>query len=193
MFINLVLTASYNLIFLVVSIVLKTIRHTYKMIESVFHLQFFDLMLVMAEPTASGVFCNRMLSMVNSEDVNAIIQAQRHMWVSHCQMWFVCSFTPPSLISFACKSKLNDTSCFAPVSPDKYSSCHSITGWIALKKPMKCWLTSMGYLMWDYNRWMNASYCTPAPLWRWRKIWTASSEGSGKLQLSYYLSCKCTV
>uniref|UniRef100_A0A8C6WPU3 KxDL motif-containing protein 1 n=1 Tax=Neogobius melanostomus TaxID=47308 RepID=A0A8C6WPU3_9GOBI len=31
------------------------------------------------EPTASGVFCNRMLSMVNSEDVNAIIQAQRHM------------------------------------------------------------------------------------------------------------------
>uniref|UniRef100_A0A3Q3FM88 KxDL motif-containing protein 1 n=1 Tax=Labrus bergylta TaxID=56723 RepID=A0A3Q3FM88_9LABR len=30
-------------------------------------------------PTASGVFCNRMLSMVNSEDVNAIIQAQRHM------------------------------------------------------------------------------------------------------------------
>ncbi|KAK2917977.1 kxDL motif-containing protein 1 isoform X2 [Channa argus] len=33
----------------------------------------------MAEPTASGVFCNRMLSMVNSEDVNAIIQAQRHM------------------------------------------------------------------------------------------------------------------
>lgn len=37
------------------------------------------LMLVMEEPTASGVFCNRMLSMVNSEDVNAIIQAQRHM------------------------------------------------------------------------------------------------------------------
>lgn len=33
----------------------------------------------MAESTASGVFCNRMLSMVNSEDVNAIIQAQRHM------------------------------------------------------------------------------------------------------------------
>ncbi|XP_068595815.1 kxDL motif-containing protein 1 [Brachionichthys hirsutus] len=33
----------------------------------------------MVEPTASGVFCNRMLSMVNSEDVNAIIQAQRHM------------------------------------------------------------------------------------------------------------------
>lgn len=33
----------------------------------------------MEEPTASGVFCNRMLSMVNSEDVNAIIQAQRHM------------------------------------------------------------------------------------------------------------------
>uniref|UniRef100_A0A3B4BGZ8 KxDL motif-containing protein 1 n=1 Tax=Periophthalmus magnuspinnatus TaxID=409849 RepID=A0A3B4BGZ8_9GOBI len=31
------------------------------------------------EPTASGVFCNRMLSMVNSEDVNAIIQAQRHL------------------------------------------------------------------------------------------------------------------
>lgn len=44
-----------------------------------FHLQFVDLMLAMAEPTASGVFCNRMLSMVNSEDVNAIIQAQRHM------------------------------------------------------------------------------------------------------------------
>lgn len=40
------------------------------------------LMLAMEEPTASGVFCNRMLSMVNSEDVNAIIQAQRHMWVS---------------------------------------------------------------------------------------------------------------
>lgn len=37
------------------------------------------LMLAMEEPTASGVFCNRMLSMVNSEDVNAIIQAQRHM------------------------------------------------------------------------------------------------------------------
>lgn len=34
---------------------------------------------MMVEPTASGVFCNRMLSMVNSEDVNAIIQAQRHM------------------------------------------------------------------------------------------------------------------
>ncbi|CAG5958173.1 kxDL motif-containing protein 1 isoform 1-T2 [Menidia menidia] len=33
----------------------------------------------MEEPTASAVFCNRMLSMVNSEDVNAIIQAQRHM------------------------------------------------------------------------------------------------------------------
>ncbi|XP_059917346.1 kxDL motif-containing protein 1 [Gadus macrocephalus] len=33
----------------------------------------------MTEPTASGVFCDRMLSMVNSEDVNAIIQAQRHM------------------------------------------------------------------------------------------------------------------
>ncbi|XP_023666678.1 kxDL motif-containing protein 1 [Paramormyrops kingsleyae] len=31
------------------------------------------------EPTASGIFCDRMLSMVNSEDVNAIIQAQRHM------------------------------------------------------------------------------------------------------------------
>ncbi|KAG9342634.1 hypothetical protein JZ751_016071, partial [Albula glossodonta] len=33
----------------------------------------------MMEPTASGMFCDRMLSMVNSEDVNAIIQAQRHM------------------------------------------------------------------------------------------------------------------
>ncbi|KAK1167159.1 kxDL motif-containing protein 1-like [Acipenser oxyrinchus oxyrinchus] len=31
------------------------------------------------DPTASGMFCGRMLSMVNSEDVNAIIQAQRHM------------------------------------------------------------------------------------------------------------------
>ncbi|XP_017329543.2 kxDL motif-containing protein 1 isoform X1 [Ictalurus punctatus] len=31
------------------------------------------------DPTASGIFCSRMLSMVNSEDVNAIIQAQRHM------------------------------------------------------------------------------------------------------------------
>nr|XP_015207362.1 PREDICTED: kxDL motif-containing protein 1 [Lepisosteus oculatus] len=31
------------------------------------------------EPTASGMFCDRMLSMVNSEDVNAIIQAQRHI------------------------------------------------------------------------------------------------------------------
>uniref|UniRef100_H3AHU2 KxDL motif-containing protein 1 n=2 Tax=Latimeria chalumnae TaxID=7897 RepID=H3AHU2_LATCH len=31
------------------------------------------------EPTASGMFCGKMLSMVNSEDVNAIIQAQRHM------------------------------------------------------------------------------------------------------------------
>ncbi|XP_026869688.1 kxDL motif-containing protein 1 [Electrophorus electricus] len=31
------------------------------------------------DQTASGIFCNRMLSMVNSEDVNAIIQAQRHM------------------------------------------------------------------------------------------------------------------
>lgn len=43
----------------------------------------------MVEPTASGVFCNRMLSMVNSEDVNAIIQAQRHMWV---QWWDWFSF-----------------------------------------------------------------------------------------------------
>ncbi|XP_061578075.1 kxDL motif-containing protein 1 [Cololabis saira] len=33
----------------------------------------------MVEPTPSDVFCNKMLSMVNSEDVNAIIQAQRHM------------------------------------------------------------------------------------------------------------------
>ncbi|XP_029379339.1 kxDL motif-containing protein 1 [Echeneis naucrates] len=33
----------------------------------------------MAETTAASVFCGRMLSMVNSEDVNAIIQAQRHM------------------------------------------------------------------------------------------------------------------
>lgn len=48
--------------------------------EQRFFLQlFFVLMLIMVEPTASGVFCNRMLSMVNSEDVNAIIQAQRHM------------------------------------------------------------------------------------------------------------------
>ncbi|KAM4707454.1 kxDL motif-containing protein 1 isoform 1-T1 [Discoglossus pictus] len=31
------------------------------------------------EPTASGVFCSRILNMVNSEDVNAIILAQRHM------------------------------------------------------------------------------------------------------------------
>ncbi|XP_075759010.1 kxDL motif-containing protein 1 isoform X2 [Pelodiscus sinensis] len=31
------------------------------------------------EPTASGVFCSRMLSMVNSEDVNAIILAQKNM------------------------------------------------------------------------------------------------------------------
>ncbi|MGH0150606.1 UNVERIFIED_CONTAM: hypothetical protein FKN15_019614 [Acipenser sinensis] len=31
------------------------------------------------DPTASGMFCGRMLSMVNSEDVNAIIQAQKHM------------------------------------------------------------------------------------------------------------------
>lgn len=37
------------------------------------------LILAMEEPTASDIFCNRMLSMVNSEDVNAIIQAQRHM------------------------------------------------------------------------------------------------------------------
>uniref|UniRef100_A0AAQ4S4L2 KxDL motif-containing protein 1 n=1 Tax=Gasterosteus aculeatus aculeatus TaxID=481459 RepID=A0AAQ4S4L2_GASAC len=43
---------------------------------------FFPVVIViMVEPTASGVFCNRMLRMVNSEDVNAIIQAQRHMWV----------------------------------------------------------------------------------------------------------------
>lgn len=52
---------------------------SHKLIDSMFHLQLFDLMFVMAEPTASGVFCNRMLSMVNAEDVNAIIQAQRHM------------------------------------------------------------------------------------------------------------------
>ncbi|KAM4707455.1 kxDL motif-containing protein 1 isoform 2-T2 [Discoglossus pictus] len=32
------------------------------------------------EPTASGVFCSRILNMVNSEDVNAIILAQRHMF-----------------------------------------------------------------------------------------------------------------
>ncbi|KAG9467491.1 kxDL motif-containing protein 1 [Eleutherodactylus coqui] len=31
------------------------------------------------EPSASGVFCSRILNMVNSEDVNAIILAQRHM------------------------------------------------------------------------------------------------------------------
>ncbi|XP_007897099.1 kxDL motif-containing protein 1 [Callorhinchus milii] len=31
------------------------------------------------EATASGVFCSRMMSMVNREDVNAIVQAQRHM------------------------------------------------------------------------------------------------------------------
>ncbi|KAG8126902.1 hypothetical protein E2320_021929 [Naja naja] len=31
------------------------------------------------EPTASGVFCSRVLSMVNSEDVNAIILAQKNM------------------------------------------------------------------------------------------------------------------
>ncbi|XP_078054619.1 kxDL motif-containing protein 1 [Mustelus asterias] len=31
------------------------------------------------EASASGVFCSRMLSMVNREDVNAIVQAQRHM------------------------------------------------------------------------------------------------------------------
>ncbi|XP_051893758.1 kxDL motif-containing protein 1 isoform X2 [Pristis pectinata] len=31
------------------------------------------------ESSASGVFCSRMLSMVNREDVNAIVQAQRHM------------------------------------------------------------------------------------------------------------------
>ncbi|XP_075706824.1 kxDL motif-containing protein 1 isoform X2 [Rhinoderma darwinii] len=31
------------------------------------------------EPGASGVFCSRILNMVNSEDVNAIILAQRHM------------------------------------------------------------------------------------------------------------------
>lgn len=31
------------------------------------------------ESSAAGVFCSRMLSMVNREDVNAIVQAQRHM------------------------------------------------------------------------------------------------------------------
>ncbi|MEE6488253.1 hypothetical protein FKM82_015167 [Ascaphus truei] len=31
------------------------------------------------EPTASGVFCSRVLNMVNSDDVNAIILTQRHM------------------------------------------------------------------------------------------------------------------
>ncbi|XP_043577481.1 kxDL motif-containing protein 1 isoform X2 [Chiloscyllium plagiosum] len=31
------------------------------------------------EASASAVFCSRMLSMVNREDVNAIVQAQRHM------------------------------------------------------------------------------------------------------------------
>ncbi|XP_062815462.1 kxDL motif-containing protein 1 [Anolis carolinensis] len=31
------------------------------------------------EPSASGVFCSRVLSMVNSEDVNAIILAQKNM------------------------------------------------------------------------------------------------------------------
>lgn len=31
------------------------------------------------EPTASRVFCGRVLGMVNAEDVNAIIQAQKNM------------------------------------------------------------------------------------------------------------------
>uniref|UniRef100_UPI00398E35FB kxDL motif-containing protein 1 n=1 Tax=Pristiophorus japonicus TaxID=55135 RepID=UPI00398E35FB len=31
------------------------------------------------EASAAGVFCSRMLSMVNRDDVNAIVQAQRHM------------------------------------------------------------------------------------------------------------------
>ncbi|XP_059494461.1 kxDL motif-containing protein 1 [Stegostoma tigrinum] len=31
------------------------------------------------EASASAVFCSRMLSMVNREDVNAIVQAQKHM------------------------------------------------------------------------------------------------------------------
>lgn len=31
------------------------------------------------EPTASDVFCSRVLSMVNAEDVNAIILAQKNM------------------------------------------------------------------------------------------------------------------
>lgn len=74
-----------------------------------FHLQVVVLMLAMAEPTASAVFCNRMLSMVNSEDVNAIIQAQRHMWVSLRYMCYFCNFTTPSLISFSCDSKSNHT------------------------------------------------------------------------------------
>lgn len=33
----------------------------------------------MEEPTASQVFCGRVLGMVNAEDVNAIILAQKNM------------------------------------------------------------------------------------------------------------------
>uniref|UniRef100_A0A4W5L2G9 KxDL motif-containing protein 1 n=2 Tax=Hucho hucho TaxID=62062 RepID=A0A4W5L2G9_9TELE len=45
----------------------------------VYVFQMLSIIISTMEPTASGIFCNRMLSMVNSEDVNAIIQAQRHM------------------------------------------------------------------------------------------------------------------
>lgn len=38
----------------------------------------------------------------------------------------------------------------------------------------------MGFLTCDCSKWMNTFCSTLAPLWRWRKIWTASSGGSGK-------------
>lgn len=64
--------------FLVHAVVLLT----NELLISNYEFMFTAFLITMVEPTASGVFCNRMLSMVNSEDVNAIIQAQRHMCVS---------------------------------------------------------------------------------------------------------------
>lgn len=140
---------------------------------NVSNFSFFDLLVIMVEHTASDVFCSRMLSMVNSEDVNAIIQAQRHMWVSdwapsdflllhtrrYKMFWFV----------LVCERLRLMVSWLTVVT----------TGSTALRKPMKCWSTLMGCLMCACSRWTSVSCSTLALLWRWRKIWTASLEGSG--------------
>lgn len=137
----------------------------------------------MVEPTASGVFCNRMLSMVNSEDVNAIIQAQRHMWVAWCDYSVKFDVALDCLIENGCAVLCDPHTCLVlckPASEDTYCWIIVKTGLTGLRRLMKCWSTSTGCLTFDYSRWTSASCSTPAASWRWRKIWTASSEGSGK-------------